>query len=120
MEISLTQKKGNTSHSNVVLAYNKRTKGKCALKVTNVMLHPEAEKEVQNEINILKELNHPNIVTMHHYYSNTLFTYQLLDYLGGGHIRYRKKKDSEKSFLIYTETDVKGKQEYFQFLFFFK
>ena len=70
MKYKVIQKLGDGAYGTVYLAINLMTKAKVAMKKINKVKENEIDDmEIKNEINILKKLDHPNIVKILEFYS---------------------------------------------------
>ena len=77
---------GQGSFGNVYLAENIYTKEKVAIKKLYKTLDITTESEIINEIEILKNLNHPNIVKVLEFYKTDQAYYIVSEYCNGGEL----------------------------------
>ena len=78
---------GDGSYGTVYLAVNLMTKANVAMKKINKVKENEIdEMEIKNEINILKKLDHPNIVKILEFYSTDKSYYIITDYCSCGEL----------------------------------
>ena len=99
----ITKKIGKGSFSNVYKAYHKKTNALYALKIFETKKF--SEKIIQciyNEIKILMEIDHPNIVKLHETIKTKEYIYLVLDYCSKGDLHNNiSNKD------VLTETKAK-------------
>ena len=97
--ILLVKTIGKGTFSTVKLGYELPSKIKVAVKILDKKIVKENEtKEIQREINILKKLNHPNIIKLHKVLLNERYFYLVMDYIDGDdlfHYVTKKKRLSE-------------------------
>ena len=97
--ILLVKTIGKGTFSTVKLGYELPSKIKVAVKILDKKMVKENEtKEIQREINILKKLNHPNIIKLHKVLLNERYFYLVMDYIDGDdlfHYVTKKKRLSE-------------------------
>ena len=81
----MTKELGKGSYAVVKLAINKYTREKFAIKIYKKenLLDPKKRNTVKNEINILKQLDHENIMKLYEVIENPSFTYLVLEYING-------------------------------------
>ena len=81
----MTKELGKGSYAVVKLAINKHTREKFAVKIytRECLLDPRKRNTVKNEINILKQLDHENIMKLYEVIENPSFTYLILEYING-------------------------------------
>ena len=77
---------GQGSYGNVYLAYNIYTNEKVAIKKIYKTLDVITEEEIINEIEILKKLNHPDIVKILEFYKTDQAYYIVSEYCSGGEL----------------------------------
>ena len=77
---------GQGSYGNVYLAYNIYTNEKVAIKKIYKTLDIITESEIINEIDILKKLNHPDIVKILEFYKTETAYYIISEYCSGGEL----------------------------------
>ena len=77
---------GQGSYGNVYLAYNIYTNQKVAIKKIYKTLDEITEEEIINEIEILKKLNHPDIVKILEFYKTDQAYYIVSEYCSGGEL----------------------------------
>ena len=86
---------GKGNYASVVLAQDLETRKDFAVKVIN---KEEMQKKsrgisaVISEIEIMRKVSHPNLVTLHRIYENDEFVYLILDYVEGGDLFHRIQK----------------------------
>ena len=105
MKYKVTNKIGEGSYGAVYLAYNLFTKQKVAIKrIVKSEENKIDELELKNEINILKKLDHPNILKIMEFYSSEHSYYIITDYCANGElydqIRY-KYNENQLAVLFY-------------------
>lgn len=86
---------GKGHFGKVFLASNrKNAEHKVAIKVLNTS--EDKMREIQNEINVLKELDHPNIVKFYETYIEDNKMYLVMEYIAGGELfkMILKRKDN--------------------------
>jgi len=87
MKYKVTNKIGEGSYGAVYLAYNLYTKQKVAIKrIVKSDENKIDELELKNEINILKKLDHPNILKIIEFYSSEHSYYIITDYCANGEL----------------------------------
>ena len=81
----ITKELGKGSYATVKLAMHKMTKQKYAIKIytKESLLDPQKRNTVKNEINILKQLNHNNIMKLYEVIDSSKFYYLVLEYIKG-------------------------------------
>ena len=77
---------GQGSYGNVYLAYNIFTNEKVAIKKIYKTYDEVTEEEIINEIEILKKLNHPDIVKILEFYKTEQAYYIVSEYCSGGEL----------------------------------
>ena len=77
---------GQGSYGNVYLAMNIYTNEKVAIKKIYKTTDEESESEIINEIEILKKLNHPDIVKVLEFYKTEQAYYIVSEYCSGGEL----------------------------------
>ncbi|CAH6720244.1 putative calcium/calmodulin-dependent protein kinase type II [[Candida] jaroonii] len=81
------EKLGEGAFSNVYKCLNHFDKKFYAIKIINkTNLNNKQLHNIENEINIMKHLNHPSILKMYDYYNSKHFCYIILEYCDGGEI----------------------------------
>ena len=87
MKYKVTNKIGEGSYGAVYLAFNLYTKQKVAIKrIVKNKENEIDELELKNEINILKKLDHPNILKIIEFYSSEHSYYIITDYCANGEL----------------------------------
>ena len=81
----ITKELGKGSYATVKLAMHKITKFKYAIKIytKESLLDPQKRNTVRNEINILKQLNHNNIMKLYEVIDCSKCLYLVLEYIKG-------------------------------------
>ena len=81
----ITKELGKGSYAVVKLAMHRVTKEKFAIKIytRESLLDPQKRNTVKNEINILKQLNHINIVKLYEVINSSKYLYLVLEYIKG-------------------------------------
>jgi serine/threonine protein kinase len=78
---------GEGTYSQVKLAVDNVTKEKVAVKIVNrVGIDPSDEQDLRNEVQILKELDHPNITKLYEFFEEPKSFYVVLEFLEGGEL----------------------------------
>ncbi len=75
------------SFGSVIKAINKNTKEEVAIKIINKLSSNINTSKLKNEILILKDLSHPNIVKIYDYIETNLKVYIIMEELKGGTLR---------------------------------
>ena len=85
-DLTLLKCLGKGAFGEVYLTSKKGTKQKFATKKIDKKFtqNPRAKKYLDNEINILKEINHPNIIKLYEVKETTQFSYLLMELCNGG------------------------------------
>ena len=85
-DLTLTKCLGKGAFGEVYLTSKQGTKQKFATKKIDKKFtqNPRAKKYLDNEINILKEINHPNIIKLYEVKETTQFSYLLMELCNGG------------------------------------
>lgn len=87
MKYKVLSKLGDGSYGTVYLAVNLMTKANVAMKKINKVKENEIDDmEIKNEIDILKKLDHPNIVKIIEFYSTPKAYYIITDYCPCGEL----------------------------------
>ena len=87
MKYKVIQRLGDGAYGTVYLAENLMTKAKVAMKKINKVKENEIDDmEIKNEINILKKLDHPNIVKILEFYSTEKAYYIITSYCPCGEL----------------------------------
>ena len=87
MKYKVIQKLGDGAYGTVYLAINLMTKAKVAMKKINKVKENEIDDmEIKNEINILKKLDHPNIVKILEFYSTPKAYYIITNFCQCGEL----------------------------------
>ena len=87
MKYKVIQRLGDGAYGTVYLAVNLMTKAKVAMKKINKVKENEIDDmEIKNEINILKKLDHPNIVKILEFYSTEKAYYIITSYCPCGEL----------------------------------
>ena len=81
----ITKELGKGSYAVVKLAKHRITKEKYAIKIytKESLLDPQKRNTVKNEINILKQLNHMNIMKLYEVIDTSKYLYLVLEYIKG-------------------------------------
>ena len=81
----ITKELGKGSYAVVKLAKHKVTQEKFAIKIytKESLLDPQKRNTVKNEINILKQLNHINIMKLYEVIDSSKYLYLVLEYIKG-------------------------------------
>ena len=81
----ITKELGKGSYAVVKLAKHRKTKEKYAIKIytKQSLLDPQKRNTVKNEINILKQLNHINIMKLYEVIDSSKYLYLVLEYIKG-------------------------------------
>ena len=81
----ITKELGKGSYATVKLAVHKKSKQKYAIKIYTkaLLLDPQKRSTVRNEINILKQLDHKNIMKLYEVIDTTNYLYLVLEYIKG-------------------------------------
>ena len=81
----ITKELGKGSYAVVKLAKHRVTKEKFAIKIytKESLLDPQKRNTVKNEINILKQLNHINIMKLYEVIDSSKYLYLVLEYIKG-------------------------------------
>jgi serine/threonine protein kinase len=86
-KFALQAELGSGAYSIVKLATNKKTKEKVAVKIVKVVdLSKEDKLSLGTEIEILKELKHPNIITLYETYRSDDDVYIVTELVQGGEL----------------------------------
>ena len=85
-DLTLLKCLGKGAFGEVYLTSKQGTKQKFATKKIDKKFtqNPRAKKYLDNEINILKEINHPNIIKLYEVKETTQFSYLLMELCNGG------------------------------------
>ena len=87
----------------VKVATCKKDNQKVAIKIFNrAKIKPEDEHIIQREVDIMKRLNHPNIVRLVDFMKDANYIYVIMEYVGGGELFERL---CEKA--VYTENEAR-------------
>lgn len=93
---------GKGSFSTVRIATHIRTQKQYAVKIINLRkLENPIIDLIYNEINILRQIQHANVITLHDFYVEPNFIYIILEYLPGGELFEVMSK------IQYSEADIK-------------
>ena len=81
----ITKELGKGSYATVKLAVHKKTKQKYAIKIYSkaLLLDPQKRSTVRNEINILRQLEHKNIMKLYEVIDTSNYLYLVLEYIKG-------------------------------------
>ena len=92
----ITKELGKGSYAIVKLATHKITKQKFAIKIYSKvsLLDSQKRNTVKNEINILKQLNHENIMKLYEVIDNPSSLYLVLEYINGSSLLDTMKKEN--------------------------
>ena len=97
-DLTLSKCLGKGSFGEVYLTSKQGSKLKYATKRIDKKFaaNPRAKKYLDNEINILKEINHPNIIKLYEVKETTQYYYLVMDFCNGGGLsdcleEYKKK-----------------------------
>lgn len=94
---------GQGSYSIVRLGISKKDNKKVAIKIFNrAKIKPEDEHIIQREVDIMKNLTHPNIVQLVDFVKDDNYIYVIMEYVGGGELFERL---CEKA--VYTESEAR-------------
>ena len=86
-DLTLIQLLGKGSYGEVYLSKKQNSNQLFATKKVNkAIVDSEMQKYFENEIKILKELNHPNIVKFEEKKSDTNYYYIVMEYINGGEL----------------------------------
>ncbi|CAI5453238.1 unnamed protein product [Caenorhabditis angaria] len=93
----LTRKYNVTSHAlgkggygKVLLGYRKRDKMNVAVKLVNTQFSIRCSRavaksrDIKNEVDVMKKLNHPNVVKIYDWITIRKCSYMVIEYVGGG------------------------------------
>ena len=86
-EFTLVKKIANGTYSEIYLTSKQGSKEKYATKKIEIEMftkNPKAKSYLDNEINILKEINHPNIVKLYDIKDTSQYIYLVTEYCNGG------------------------------------
>ena len=99
-EYTILKELGKGSYASVKLAINKNNKNKYAIKIytKKALLDPQKKNTVHNEIKILKQLNHINIVKLYEVIDTPIFLYLVMEYIEGISLLDKIKKDTNHFF----------------------
>ena len=87
MKYKVISRLGDGSYGSVYLAINLMTKANVAMKKINKIKENEVDDmEIKNEIDILKKLDHPNIVKIFEFYSTPKAYYIITDFASCGEL----------------------------------
>ena len=92
----ITKELGKGSYAIVKLATHKITKQKFAIKIYSKVSLLDCQKRntVKNEVNILKQLNHENIMKLYEVIDTPSYLYLVLEYINGGSLLDVIKKEN--------------------------
>ena len=97
----LNRNLGNGSFGSVYEAENLIFQNSVAMKIINKTDNDLDEKEILNEINILKKLSHPNIVKIFEFYITKAHYYLVTEFCKDGELfSYIKNKFSERQLAV--------------------
>ena len=84
-DYSITKELGKGSYAVVKLGMHRVTKQKYAIKIytKESLLDPQKRNTVNNEINILRQLNHNNIMKLYEVIDSSKYLYLVLEYIKG-------------------------------------
>ena len=95
---------GKGNFAKVHLATRKKDGTNFAIKTvekTKILENPRNTVSMQREINILRRINHPNVIQLYEVYENDLYVHLVLEYLRGGELfQYLQNKG------LYSEKDA--------------
>ena len=102
LKYQIIRKIGEGSYGSVFLAINSLTKQNVAIKKINKIKENEIDDlEIKNEINILKKLDHPNIVKIYEFYDTLTDFYIVTEYCKKGELYgYIKNYYSENQLAV--------------------
>ena len=86
---------GNGAFGKVVKAINKKNQEIVAVKILNINKSKSKYENIKTEANILKELNHINIVKYLDYFESGNNIYIVMEYLDGGTLKQYIEKNKE-------------------------
>jgi calcium-dependent protein kinase len=75
---------GNGNFGKVLLAENRRTSQKCAIKAIRTSKMEANNLSIKEEVRIIQTLDHANIIKYYENYSDNEFFYVVMEYCGGG------------------------------------
>jgi MAP/microtubule affinity-regulating kinase len=90
---------GSGSYAIVWMATNRKTSQRVAIKIYEKikLLDPEKLKNVKNEIEILKQLDHPNIIKLHQEFETFRQIHIVMEYIGTTSLsEFLKKRQGKK------------------------
>ena len=91
---------GKGSYASVKLAINKYNRNKYAIKIYSkkTLLDPQKKSIVNNEIKILKQLDHINIMKLYEVIDTVKYLYLIMEYIDGISLLDKIKKSKEHYF----------------------
>lgn len=97
---------GSGAFGKVFLTFNKHNKEhEVAIKVMNKAKLKEHLEAIQEEVDILTKLDHPNIVKYYETYIDEKYIYLVMEYIGGGELF---QKIAEQDNQVFNEKDAAG------------
>jgi len=94
---------GEGAYSVVKLAFNKFTGAKSAVKIVNrTDISPEDDLALKQEVDIMRQLNHPNIINCYDFFEEEKNYYVVLEYMDGGELFDRIVKKT-----VYNEKEAR-------------
>lgn len=80
----LTPPIGKGKYSEIRKIINKKTGIMRAVKIIQKNVSTKVEGKIVNEINVLEQLDHPNIIRINEYFSDDRFHFLITEYYSGG------------------------------------
>ncbi|CAG9312657.1 unnamed protein product [Blepharisma stoltei] len=79
---------GHGAYGEVRICFHRETSAKRAVKIfrKDIIRNELSRSRIEQEINILKSLDHPNIVKVHEYFIDTKKIYIVMEYCSGGEL----------------------------------
>ena len=87
---------GAGGYGSVFLAKDKKMAGRLVAIKKAIMLDSEMRENFQQEVHIMKELDHPNICTVYESYDDGRYVYLVMEYCSGGDLFDYLLRQSEK------------------------
>ena len=102
LDYTIGKKLGEGSYGEVKLAIHKKSLLKRAMKIIKINSIPEMEKQsLLQEVEILKSLDHPNIIKIFDLYEDSKNYYLITEYCSGGELFDRIQKNA-----VFTEREA--------------